>query len=132
MYKLTLLADEEEGLGERWIQVRERNQPLKAGERRALYAKHDESEGQGTASRELWLLRHMAAHLVHTWSYDVPPPRAELLAGQVAYSNVDSLDELDLPMENELLRYAAEWLKKASLNFSPQKDPESPTNSSGA
>lgn len=122
----------EDGEEDRWIQVRDTKQRFKAGERRKLYEVYAEVEAQrGKQMADMALMRTMACHLVHSWSLEVPPPRAEMVNGGVVYSNANSLDELDVDMENELFGICAQWVKQISVNFGASTNPESPTEPSG-
>lgn len=121
----------QDGEPDRWVRLRDKKLRFKAGERRALYGIYDGLEG-GQATKELTLVRHMLAHLVEEWSFDMPRPSADMRDGTVVYEHLDSLDELDCDMEDELLAVGARWVKQIAINFSPAKDPESPTSPSGA
>ena len=114
-----------------WVNLRSKQRRFKAGERRALYELFDKLEG-GEAVKTLTLVRHMAAHLIEDWSLDLPRPQAELKNGQVLYENMESLDEIDCAMEDEILAYAGEWLKQISINLNPSREANSPTEPSGA
>ena len=130
-YKVTL-PDHEDGEPGGWMLLRGKGRRFKAGERRALYEFFDTIKDRGKAIQELLLVRRMALHLVQDWSFDIPVPRVEVIAGEVSYAHAESLDELDVEAENELLRYAGEWIRQVSINFAPAKDPASPTSPSGA
>lgn len=121
----------QDGEPDRWARLREKKQRFKAGERRALYAIYDGLDC-GATVKELTLVRYMLAHLIEEWSYDLPRPSADMREGTVIYEHLDSLDELDCEMEDELIAIGARWVKQIAINFSPSKDPESPTSPSGA
>lgn len=115
-----------------WVNLREPNERMKAGERRMLYEMADKLEG-GQASVSLQLMRHVAAHLIRDWSLDAPHPRVVWKDGRPdSYEHVESLDELDCEMENEILLVAKEWMDKITLSFKPSRDPASPTDASGS
>lgn len=117
--------------GERWMRLRGKGRRFKAGERRKLYETYDSMTG-GPAIKELTLVRYMAAHLIEDWSLELPRPQAVMKDGDVIYEHMASLDELDCDMEDELLAYAAGWVKQIAINFAATRDPESPTPPSGA
>ena len=113
-----------------WIQFRPAKERFKGGERKAIYQFLDSTEG-GQAYRTLAVVRQIALHVVHSWSFDFPPPRPIIEAGQVVgYEHAESLDLLDTEAEDWVLQYAKIWMEKIAVNFGPQKDPESPTKPS--
>ena len=116
--------------GERWANVRDTSERFKSWERRGLYERFDATEG-GMAIKELTVIRYMIAHLLRDWSLDLPLPKAVYTTGSISYENLDSLDQLDTDMEDELLAVGAKWTKQIAINFAPQPDPESPTKPSG-
>jgi hypothetical protein len=122
----------EAGEPERWMQLRDKNERFKSGERRKLYEVHAQAQASGLPPQiqELTLLRHMASHLVHSWSLSVPPPRAVMTHGDVLYEHMESLDELDVDMENELFAVCLEWVNQIAISFKPSPDSESPTGPS--
>ena len=132
--KITL-ADDEDGEPQGWILVRAKGDKFKAGERKALYEYVDtlRAQGVGEISQNFALLRRMVIHILRDWSFDVPRPIAHVTAGHVTgYENEASLDLLDTAAEDELLDYARLWLKQVAVNFTPSREPESPTEPSVA
>jgi hypothetical protein len=125
------LPEDEEGSGGGWILFRGKGDRFKAGERRALYEYFDGLD-VGDAVKNLMLARRMSLHLIRDWSYELPRPTAVMTNGQMSYENAGSLDELDCAAEDEILNYAALWVKQIAINFGASRDPESPTVPSGA
>ena len=119
--------------GERWVNLRDKDKRFKSGERKKLYEVYDGLTG-GDVSKQLALVQHILAHLIEDWSLEMPHPRIELANGsygEISYLHMDSLDNVDTDMENELLSVAAGWLNQISINFTPTTDPASPTEVSG-
>jgi hypothetical protein len=135
------LPEDDEGVSGGWVLFRGKGERFKAGERRALYEYHD-GLTVGDAVKNLMLARRMALHLIRDWSFEqelpdgklvkLPVPSAVMTNGTVSYENAGSLDELECGAEDEILGYAAQWVKQIAINFGASKDPESPTVPSGA
>jgi hypothetical protein len=126
--KLTIPG--EDGEPDRWVNLRSHNQRFKAGERRMLYEFVDTVNAQ-SPSGSLSLLRRIIAHIVESWYLEVSPPRVVWKDGVlVGYENLESLDELDTDVEDELLIEAKWWMDKIAINFGPSPDKESPTKPS--
>jgi hypothetical protein len=113
-----------------WVQVRSPQQRMSGGERKSIYKYLDETEG-GNVYKQYLLLRRIAAHLIHSWSIDLPAPRVQMDKGKVVgYSDEDSFDALDDDVETIILAYANEWANKIALNFAADPEPSSPTKPS--
>lgn len=116
-----------------WVQLRPKKQRFSGGERREIYRFLDEIQtgGMGQVLMQYELLRHVSAHLIHSWSIDLPVPRVLIDKGKViGYEDLDSLDALDDDVETFVLQYANEWAQKIALRFGPDPDPASPTKPS--
>lgn len=128
--KLTIPG--EDGEPDRWVNLRSHSQKFKAGERRLLYEFADSVESK-SASGSLALLRRIIAHIVEDWYLDVRHPKVVWKDGKIiGYESLDSLDELDTDVEDELLVEAKWWMDKIAINFGPSPDKSSPTPPSGA
>src|SRR5690606_30998395 len=109
--KLTITG--EDGEPDRWVNLRSHSQKFKAGERRLLYEFADTIKDAGQASGSLALLRRITAHIIEGWYLDVPHPRVVWKDGKlVGYEHLESLDELDTDVEDELLVEAKWWMEK--------------------
>uniref|UniRef100_UPI003F4999B9 hypothetical protein n=1 Tax=Pseudonocardia sp. CA-138482 TaxID=3240023 RepID=UPI003F4999B9 len=116
-----------------WVRLREHNLKFKSGERRALYEKVDSLQEMGQVAGSYRLMQHIAAFIIEDWSLDVPRPQAVMAAGygSVTFEHMESFDELDTDLEDEIFVEAGWWMGKLAINFGPTNDAASPTKPSG-
>lgn len=127
MTQLTVPIEGEEDIV---IVLRDKSDRFKSWERRGLYESFDKLEG-GVAIKELYLMRQMSAHIVRSWSLDVPPPTVEYKNGEIVYSNLKCYDDLDADVEAAIMLVAGPMVEKLKLNFAPSQDKASPTKPVG-
>lgn len=120
-------------LDDAWANLRDRTDKFKAGERRLLYEIADTTGEATAASGSLLLMRHVIAHILRDWSLDEQRPRVVWTDGRpTGYEHMETLDQLDVDFENELLIHARWWMDKITLNLNPSVDRASPTGVSAS
>ena len=119
-----------EGEADAWVQFRPKSKRFTGGERKSIYKFLDGAE-MTSVYTQYEMLRRIACHVLHSWSYDFPVPRPVIEKGAVVgYEHTESLDMIDDDVESFVLQYANEWGAKLALNFQPNPDQGSPTKPS--